>query len=417
MSNVTRAFSDSDFSPIAFFDAFLVFSSLPAVSSRLMYPRLASCDVGYFAGPPCAAASPVQSVQLLSEHHITVSPSASPASFQLEERVLRTLASIQTQWEKDAVDRTARVKARAEAVEARASADALAAAQAETLRQEALAEKRRLEAEKAAADEAARRMREAEEARLADAEAKLRERESALAAEKAALQKLRGGLPVAFPVAKPAEAAPASGVGSGVAQSYLTPEQHAASGKFMELTGVNDVPKVALLLSLLHYDLDRAIGLFFATNPPSLEEALVRAQSIQRNALQQQQAAHHAAASQPQQVSPQHAIQSAYPVMGAVSHVSPAVSSSWQGNSVKVLLPDGSPQVVSCVPSDTLWTLYEKVSASLQSRPTWANKPIRFVPTAFPSPPFGEDRFDSTLTAVFAGAPQAEATLRIELSR
>jgi hypothetical protein len=80
----------------------------------------------------------------------------------------------------------------------------------------------------------------------------------------------------------------------------------------------------------------------------------------------------------------------------------------------QVLLPDGSPIVVDCGSTDTFWSLYEKLSLPLSSRPAWANKSISFALITYPHTRFDEQKFNISMRE--AGLVPS-GTLRIELSK
>ena len=435
-----------------------------AVSNRLAYPRLASCDVGYFAGPPCAAASaaPVPTPFVSSNS----STQALLAGFAVEEKSLRTTELVRQQWAEEGAARAQRKQHREAALNARAIAEANAARVAEEARQAALAEQRRRDELAAIAAEEARKLAAAEAAKLAAEAAKLAAEGEELAARQrdyerrmqernAQLASPPGSgipaMPIAHPVGShpPAPAAAAAAVaapGPGVGASSLyssslpaapTPQQAAFQRSFQELTGVANLSQISMLLTLLNHDLDRAIAVFFSEDPPSMVNALEKARSIQANAQQQQQqqqqqqaAQHHVSPLASMQVAggggapgqpayipayrqyfdahgqpqPQAQPMQPQPMMGHPS----------QPTQLKVLLPDGSPFTVHCSSSDTMWTLYEQLSAPLSSRPQWANKPIVFALTTYPNTVYNENRWDTTMQE--AGlVPQG--TLKIELCK
>jgi Sec-independent protein translocase protein TatA len=228
----------------------------------------------------------------------------------------------------------------------------------------------------------------------------------------------------------------AAAVGSSPSASAApsAASQLAYQRSFQELTGVSNTAQIATLLSLLNHDLDRAIAVFFSEDPPSMLSALEKARSIQQNAMQQQQQHQQQQQQQQQQhlasphmPSPQHQQQQQHqpqaqlmggvysqqqPFGAAVSHPAPPAQSTQ--TQIQVLLPDGSPFLVSCLSSDTMWTLYERVSAPLQSRAAWANLPIAFSLLTYPHTRFNEDRFNTSMAE--AGlVPHGQ--LRIELMR
>lgn len=418
-----------------------------APSSRLTYPRLATCDVAFFGGPPCpASAVTVAPTPALSSGSQANGPDALTDSFAVEEQVVRQLALLQSQWKEERAARDSRIAARSAAVEARAVAEARAAAEAEEKRLAVLAEQRRQEALAIAAAEEARRQREAEEAKLREEEAKIEQQRAQLAARERDYERKFQQLnspPVALPVAHPigslaASAAAAAGGSPAVAAAAVGSSPSAAAPSsasqlayqrsFQELTGVSNTSQIATLLSLLNHDLDRAIAVFFSEDPPSMLSALEKARSIQQNAMQQQQQQQQL--SSPHLPSPHHQqLQQQYhqphaQLMGGVypqqqqfgavaaSHPSPPAQSTQ--TQIQVLLPDGSPFLVSCLSSDTMWTLYERVSAPLQSRAAWANLPIAFALLTYPHTRFNEDRFNTSMAE--AGlVPHGQ--LRIELMR
>ena len=451
-----------------------------AVSNRLTYPRLHSCDVSYFPGPGCAAAMapPVAAVAASSASICAEALSGGGGGGGVEEQVLRTVELVRSQWDEEAVARAGRQRAREAALEARAVAEAAAAAAAEERRLAALAAQRRQEALAAAAAEEARIKAEAEAAlalqRHQEALAAAAAEEAKLAAEGeelAARQRdyerrkqertfaaisphhgVAGNIPVAQPVIAAASfpapvAASASPAVAAPASSSPTPSQLALQHSFQELTGVANNVQIATLLSLLNHDLDRAIAVFFSEDPPSMVSALEKARSIQQNAIehqkqqqqqqqqmQQQQQAQQQYASplssiqalppQQQQQQPQYAyrqydqqqqqMQQQQQPQPQMQHQLPPsiVGGGGSGVQIKVLLPDGSPFVVHCQASDTLWTLYERLSVPLAARPAWANKSIRFARVTYPNTTFNENRWDTSMAE--AGlVPQG--TLRIDL--
>ena len=402
-----------------------------AISSRLQYPRLASCDVGFYSGPsvtiPALPALPPASAS---------SSSSVSESFHGEEAALRTIAQVRSGWESDAAARRARTQARQRAEELRLQqeADAAAAAQkaadeataarlaAEVARQAELARQRELArlaqiAREAAEAEERRKAKEAEDERrriAAEEEQrdreeaeKLRAEEQAIAARKAELERKQQERAAAYapPVARPvnpigtgAYGSPAAAAAASSSAASPSASQLAFERSFQELTGINNSAQIRTLLSALQYDLDRAIAIFFAEDPPSMDTALEKATSIQQNAQQ-----HHLA----------------HPASGSGSFSQQQQQQQQQQPlsqlaRLQVLLPDGTPMQLECAATDTFWTLYERLSQPLSSRPAWANKSISFALVTFPHTVFTEQKFDVSMQE--AGLVP-NGTLRIELSR
>lgn len=382
------------------------------------------------------------------------------AGFAVEEKSLRTTELVRKQWNEEGAARAQRKQQREAALNARAVAEAHAARVAEEARQAALAEQRRRDELAAIAAEEARKLAAAEAEKLAAEAAKLAAEGEELAARQrdyerrmqernAQLASPPGGgamgvplIPVAHPVgyhppapapvAGAAAAAPGVGASAALYGSSLpaapTPQQAAFQRSFQELTGVANMAQISMLLTLLNHDLDRAIAVFFSEDPPSMINALEKARSIQANAQQQQQqqqAQHHVsplASMQVQGGGGQPAYIPAYrQYIDANAQGQPAQpmqpsQQQPQGHptQLKVLMPDGSPFIANCQSTDTMWTLYEQLSAPLSSRPQWANKPIVFALTTYPNTVYNENRWDTTMQE--AGlVPQG--TLKIELCK
>jgi len=314
-------------------------------SSNLAYPRLATCSIGFAGGP--------SSISPLSLPPLPPAMSASELAldFSLENSVLRSTGDIKMTMAADQSQRASRKQAREKEAAAAAKLDA----------------ERRKREEEAAAEQ----RRKDEEARR------------------------RVAMPVAQPVASPSQASAAAS----------TPSHVAFHRSFRELSGVSDDASISELLALLNYDLDRAIGIFFADNPPTMQAALEKARSVaQAHQTQGQQQQHH-------QQQPQQAAQPSYEPPRPQPSPSPSGGYSTQ---LTIQLPDGSSVLISCASKDTFWTLYERLSPSLSSRPALANKPINFALTCYPHTSYEEEKWNTTLMA--AGLVPS-GTLRVHLSR
>jgi hypothetical protein len=301
-------------------------------SSRLTYPRLASCDIGFYSGP-AVSSSVLPTMPSLSAASAASDPSG---LFHVESNALRTIDQVRTGWVEEESSRRARAEARLHAEQVRLQLEADLASAAALERERAELARLAAEAARQAAEDRAReearfaRLKAEEDARLARiksqeeeardaAEAeKLRAEEALLAARKQELERKQqermqqsaaaaaAYAPlVAHPVHvhhAPALHAPAPAA-AAVASSSSSPtaSQLAFERSFAELTGIVNSSQIRTLLQALNYDLDRAIAIFFAEDPPSMITALEKARSIQLNAQQQQQQQQHQA-----QLAPQH---------------------------------------------------------------------------------------------------------------